>query len=207
MTLRVQSASGAASRASQTGALSPVSVAGAALWALAFAALCFYLLVYLAHTANLAAYPYDLDQGEAYDLNSGWLIAQGRPIYTSSEQFPYYSSNYPPVYSLLLAPIVGATGPTLASGRLLSAGATLLAAAVIALVVGRRSGDGLAAVTAGLLFLASNYVFHTTPLARVNGLALLFALAGLACCADWEPTWERGHPGRPGARTTGAARM
>src|SRR5215212_4593470 len=140
MTLRVQSASGAASRASQTGALSPVSVAGAALWALAVAALFFYLLVYLAHTANLAAYPYDLDQGEAYDLNSGWLIAQGRPIYTSSAQFPYYSSNYPPVYSLLLAPIVGATGPTLASGRLLSAAATLLAAAVIALVVGRRSG-------------------------------------------------------------------
>src|SRR5690606_14522683 len=34
--------------------------------------------------------------------------------------------------------------------------------------------------------MGSNYVFHTTPLARVNGLALLFAVAGLACCAAWD---------------------
>ena len=47
---------------------------------------------------------------------------------------------------------------------------------------GWRTRDGLAALTAGLLFIASTYVFHTTPLARVNGLALLFAVAGLACC-------------------------
>ena len=76
--------------------------------ALGVAVLFFYLLVYVAHAANLAAYPYDLDQGEAYDVNSGWLLAQGRPIYTDNERFPYYSSNYPPVYSLLLAPVVGA---------------------------------------------------------------------------------------------------
>src|SRR3954464_2881021 len=104
--------------------LSPTLMAGATLWALALAALFFYLLVYVAHTANLAAYPYDLDQGEAYDVNSGWLIGQGRPIYTDSRQFPYSSPNSPPIYSLLLAPIVGQTVPTLASGRLLSAAAT-----------------------------------------------------------------------------------
>lgn len=171
--------------------LSPVYVGGAILVALAVAILFFYLLVYAAHTANLAAYPYDLDQGEAYDVNSGWLIAQGQPIYTDSRTFPYYSSNYPPVYSLFLAWIIGGTEPSLAAGRLLSAAATLLAGIVIALVVGWRTGDGLAGLTAGLLFTASNYVFHTTPLARVNGLALLFAVAGLACCAVWEraPRW------------------
>jgi hypothetical protein len=166
--------------------LTPVYVGGATLWALAVLALIFYLLVYVSHTANLAAYPYDLDQGEAYDVNSGWLLAQGRPIYTDNQRFPYYSSNYPPVYSLLLASIIGVTAPTLASGRLLSAVATLLAAVVIAVAVGGRTRNGLASLTAGLLFIASNYVFHTTPLARVNGLALLFAVAGLACCDAWE---------------------
>src|SRR5215210_3671627 len=79
--------------------LTPVYVGGATLWALATLALIFYLLVYVSHTANLTAYPYDLDQGEAYDVNSGWLLAQGRPIYTDNQQYPYYSSNYPPIYS------------------------------------------------------------------------------------------------------------
>jgi hypothetical protein len=181
--------------------LSRTEVAGALLWALAVAMLGLYLLVYLAYTADLAAYPYDVDQGEAYDVNSGWLIAQGRPIYTDSQTFPYYSSNYPPVYSLLLAPIVTSTGPTLAAGRLLSASATVLAAMVIGVAVGRRTGNGVAGLTAGLLFMSSNYVYHTTPLARVNGLALLFAVAGLACCAAWENTpWERRLPARPGQR-------
>jgi hypothetical protein len=62
-------------------------VGGAALWALGIAVLFFYLSVYVAHVANLAAYPYDLDQGEAYDVNSGWLLAQGMPIYTDNADF------------------------------------------------------------------------------------------------------------------------
>src|SRR5687768_1138021 len=74
--------------------LTPMSVGGAVLWALGVGVLCFYLLVYVGHAANLAAYPYDLDQGEAYDVNSGWLLARGRPIYTDNERFPHYSSNY-----------------------------------------------------------------------------------------------------------------
>jgi Dolichyl-phosphate-mannose-protein mannosyltransferase len=163
---------------------------GAGLWALALAVLFFYLLVYAGHIASLATYPYDLDQGEGYDVNSGWLIAQGRPIYTTSEEHPYYSSNYPPVFSWLLAPILLLTGPTLAAGRLLSAGAALLTAVLIGGLVTRRSGSGVAGLTSGLLFLASTYVFHTTPLARVNALALLFALAGLVCCYGRSTRWQ-----------------
>jgi hypothetical protein len=159
------------------------------LLAVAMALLLFYLLVYVAHTTNLAAYPYDLDQGEGYDLNSGWMLTQGRPIYTNNAEFPYYSSNYPPVFSALLGAIVGQTGPTLAAGRLLSATATLLTAVLIGLIVRRRTGSGFAAVAAGLLFISSTYVFHTTPLARVNGLALLFGLAGVACCLGRGLAW------------------
>ncbi|MGE3909349.1 MAG: hypothetical protein AB7K36_08360 [Chloroflexota bacterium] len=172
--------------------LCPVAVSGAILWSLALACLLFYLLVYVAHSANLAAYPYDLDQGEGYDLNSGWLLAQGRPIYTDNSQYPYYSSNYPPVYSVILASIVAQTGPTLAAGRLLSAAAALLTALVIAVIVYRQTGNGVASLTAGLLFISSNYVFHTTPLVRVNALALLFALGGVACCLVRGAAWTAG---------------
>jgi len=159
-----------------------VFLGGALLWSLALVLLVVYLMIYLSHAAELAHYPYDLDQGEGYDVNSGWLIAQGRPIYTDNEQFPYYSSNYPPVYSLLLALIVKLTGPTLAAGRVLSASAAVGTAVVIALLASRRLPNGVASLTAALLFLSSIYVFHTTPLARVNALALLFALLGLICC-------------------------
>jgi hypothetical protein len=167
-------------------------LAGAVLWALGIGLLFFYLLVYAAHAANLAMYPYDLDQGEGYDVNSAWLIAQGQPIYSDNARFPYYSSNYPPVYSLLLAPIIAQTGPTLAAGRLLSTIAALTAALVCSLVVGWRGRAGPAGLTAGLLFVGSSYVFHTTPLARVNALALLFALAGLACCLGRGWRWRAG---------------
>jgi 4-amino-4-deoxy-L-arabinose transferase-like glycosyltransferase len=167
-------------------------VAGGLLWALALGLLFFYLLVFAAHAANLAGYPYDLDQGEAYDLNSGWLLAQGRPIYTDNQQFPYYSSNYPPVFSYILSLVVAQTGPTLAAGRLLSAAAAGLAAVLVGAVVARMSQSGPAALTVGLLFLASPYVFHTTPLARVNALALLFALVGLACCLGRGWAWTAG---------------
>jgi hypothetical protein len=169
-----------------------VFLAGAAAWALALGLLFFYLLVYVGHTVELAAYPYDVDQGEGYDVNSGWLIARGRPIYSDNEQFPYYSSNYPPLYSLALALIVGQTGPTLAAGRLLSAVAALATALVIGVLVQQRSRSSLAGASAGLLFVSSIYVFHTTPLARVNAVALLLAVLGLACCYGRGWSWQIG---------------
>lgn len=175
-----------------TGPLTVLALLGGLLWAVAVGLLVFYLLVYVAHTTNLARYPYDLDQGEGYDLHSGIALARGLPIYTDNSQYPYYSSNYPPIFSAILAAIVEQTGPTLAAGRVLSAAAALLTAALIGGVVYARTRVGLAALTAGLLFVGSVYVFHTTPLARVNALAVLFGLAGVACCLGRGWRWAAG---------------
>jgi hypothetical protein len=165
---------------------------GALLWALGLTLLFGYFLLYLAHAAVLVRYPFDVDQGEGYDVNSGWLLAQRRPIYNDNSLYPYYSSNYPPVFSLLLAPIVASYGPLLGAGRLLSATAAVLTALLIGLIVLRRTGSGLAAATAGLLYVSSNYVYHVTPLARVNALATLFALAGVYCCSRVGRGWVVG---------------
>ncbi|MDP8922887.1 MAG: glycosyltransferase family 39 protein, partial [Chloroflexota bacterium] len=162
------------------------------LWVVGLTLLLYYLLFYLQHTAILAQYPFDVDQGEGYDVTSGWLLWQGRSIYNDNSRWAFYSSNYPPVFSLLLAPIVGHYGPSLATGRLLSATTALLTALLIGLIVRRRTGHGPAAATAGLLYLASNYVYHVTPLARVNALAALFALAGVYCCTRTGPWWRVG---------------
>jgi hypothetical protein len=147
------------------------------LWTAALLALSLQVVVLLAHAARLLAFPFDLDQGEAYDVNSGWLLGQGLPIYTSNELFPYYSSNYPPGYALAVSAAIKLWGPSLLAGRAVSLAATLGVGALLFWSLRRRAGAFGGAVAVGTFFL-SNYLFHVGALARVNPLTLLLALAG-----------------------------
>ena len=138
-----------------------------------------YAVVYLQFALQLAGFPFDLDQGEGYDAWSGWLINLGQLPYTTNADFPYYSSNYPPLWSYLVSIPMAWLGPGLVAARLMSALAGLLTAGVLGSAAFRLSGKPLAGALAAGFFLASPYVFHTTPLARVNSLALLAAVVGL----------------------------
>lgn len=148
-------------------------------WLLVGLWLAFYLVVYGLYAYALVRFPFDYDQGEGYDVNSAWALAQGLPIYASPDQYPFYSSNYPPLYSLLLAPLVGVFGPRLALGRLLSLVAVAVIAAVIFRAVQIETGRWRPALFAALLFFASPYVYHVTPLARVNALMVALGLAAV----------------------------
>ncbi|HOR01602.1 MAG TPA: hypothetical protein PLJ35_22535 [Anaerolineae bacterium] len=141
--------------------------------------LLYYLGVYAIRANALLRFPFDYDQGEGYDVNSAWLLSRGESIYGSPDRYPFYSSNYPPVYALLLAPLVAAFGPQLALGRALSLAATALAVVTIAAAVHTETGRWRPAVGAGLFFLASPYVYHVTPLARINALMVALALLGV----------------------------
>ena len=157
-----------------------------------------YAVVYLQFAAQLASFPFDLDQGEGYDAWSAWLINLGQLPYTSNAAFPYYSSNYPPLWSYLVSIPMAWLGPGLAPARLLSTLAALAAAGV--LWYRRPAAFGshrLAGALAAGFFLASPYVFHTTPLARVNSLALLSAVVGLTLLETADP--PAGDPRQPGA--------
>ncbi len=149
-----------------------------ALWP-ALAVLGLYAAFYVQLAARLVGFPYDLDQGEGYDAWSGWLIHLGQLPYTSNAVYPYYSSNYPPVWSYLVSIPMAWTGPGVGSARVVSALAGVLCAVAIGVAARRLSGSWWAAALAGGFFLASPYVFHTTPLARVNGTALLFGLVAM----------------------------
>src|SRR5712691_4030843 len=138
-----------------------------------------YAVVYVQFAAQLAGFPFDLDQGEGYDAWSAWLVNLGQLPYSNNAEFPYYSSNYPPLWSYLVSIPMAWVGPGLASARLVSTIAALGVAGVLGLAAQRISGRSLAGVLAAGFFLASPYVFHTTPLARVNSLALLAAVSGL----------------------------
>jgi hypothetical protein len=153
-------------------------MAGLELWP-ALLLLVIYALAYCQFALQLAAFPFDLDQGEGYDAWSGWLINLGQLPYTTNVSFPYYSSNYPPLWSYLVSIPMAWVGPGLAAGRLVSTLSAIATAVVLGLSAQRLTRRPLAGVLAGGLFLASPYVFHTTPLARVNSLALLAAVLGL----------------------------
>jgi hypothetical protein len=143
-----------------------------------------YGLIYLQFAIQLINFPFDLDQGEGYDAWSGWLINVGQLPYTSNVQFPYYSSNYPPLWSYLVSIPMAWVGPGLGAARIVSTVAALATAAVLGIAAYRLSRRPMAAVLAGGFFIASPYVFHTTPLARVNSLALLSAVVALTLLDD-----------------------
>jgi hypothetical protein len=141
--------------------------------------LAIYAVAYVQFAVQLLGFPFDLDQGEGYDAWSAWLINLGQLPYTSNAEFPYYSSNYPPLWSYLVSIPMAWLGPGLAPARLVSTLATLATAGVLGVAAQRLSGRALASWLAAGFFLASPYVFHTTPLARVNSLALLLAATSL----------------------------
>jgi hypothetical protein len=148
-----------------------------------------YTLSYAAFAGQLIAFPFDLDQGEGYDAWSGWLINLGQLPYTNNALFPYYSHGYPPVWSYVVSIPMAWTGPGLAPARAVSVLATLGSALLIGRAAFRQGGTAWTGALAASVFLSSPYVFHSTPLARVNALMLLLDLAALSLFA--QPTWRR----------------
>lgn len=162
--------------------------AGLAL--LAFVA---YVGIYVAYAVDLFRWPYDYDQGEGFELYDAMLYQQGAWPYLDNAVFPFYASNYPPVFHLLMIPLFPIFGQTLLAGRVLSFAATLLTAGAIAWAVRRRARGFLIPLMCGLGFLASNFVYHVGPLARLHMTMVLFetlTVMFIAGAADERRGWR-----------------
>src|SRR5437016_6825622 len=90
-----------------------------------------YALAYAQFALQLAAFPFDVDQGEGYDAWSGWLVNLGQLPYSTKADFPYYSSNYPPLWSYLVSIPMAWVGPGLSAARTVSAVSALATAGVL----------------------------------------------------------------------------
>jgi hypothetical protein len=156
------------------------------LLGLAFAALLFLFLVYLIYAVALFRFPFDYDQGEGFELWDALLFSRGQWIYQDNETFPFYSSNYGPLFPLLLAPLVKLFGPKLWVGRLFSFLTTLVIGGTIFWVVRRETRDRTIAALAGLTFFAANIVYQIGPLFRLHMTMVMFGLLGIACIARLE---------------------
>ncbi len=151
-----------------------VVVAHRVLLALVVLALLGYFVVYVVYAVNLILFPFDYDQGEGFELVDTMLFSQFRWPYQDPEVFPFYSSNYPPLFHLLNVPFVWLFGPAYWYGRLLGFVGTLITAAAIGYAVYRVEPHRWVAIASGLAFLASNYVYHIGPLFRQHMSMVMF---------------------------------
>lgn len=182
-------------RASSREPLTLTRLAGLLPLLFVFALFIGYLVVLLLYGRAVIRFPFDYDQGEGFELYDAVRLAHGQNIYLDNAAFPFYSSNYPPVYRLMLVPLVWLFGPSLWVGRALTLACTLIIGGLVALAalhqmqaVPRAKASEMpflmrlmVAVLAGLAFLAANYVYQIAPLARAHLPMVMFAFAGILC--------------------------
>jgi hypothetical protein len=132
-----------------------------------------YLIVYIAYAVELFRWPYDYDQGESFELYDAVLHSQGKWPYRDGSTYPFYASNYPPFFHLLMIPLFPIFGQRLLAGRVLSFSITLLTAGAIGWTVRRRTGGVYIPLMCALGYTASNFVYHIGPLCRQH-LTMVF---------------------------------
>lgn len=125
-----------------------------------------YFLVYTLYAYELFQFPFDYDQGEGFELVDTILFSRGEWPYRDINRYPFYSSNYPPFFHLVVVPLVWLFGPHYWTGRLVAYLGTLVTATVIGYAVQRETQRKWLALLSGLAYLASNYVYHVGPLFR-----------------------------------------
>ncbi|MBN1247156.1 MAG: hypothetical protein JXC32_05825 [Anaerolineae bacterium] len=155
-----------------------------ALRTLVLIALAAYLAVYITYAMDLFRWPYDYDQGESFELYDAVLHSQGDWPYRDSSTFPFYASNYPPVFHILNTLLFPVLGQTLLSGRVLSFAITLMTAALIGFAVWRRTGGWFLPAASGAAYLASNFVYHVGPLCRQHLLMVFLELLCVTLIAN-----------------------
>ncbi len=158
-----------------------------------------YLVVYTIYAVELFRFPFDYDQGEGFELMDTVLFSQGEWPYRDNDQYPFYSSNYPPLFHVVVAPLVWIFGPQYWTGRLVSFLGTLVTAVAIGYGVQRQIRRWWLAVLVGLAFLASNYVYHVGPLFRQHMFMVMLetlAVVWLTMTIDKEERDGRSYPKR-----------
>lgn len=149
-----------------------------ALFALALLLMAAHLVIYVQYAAGLIPFPFDYDQGEGFELVDTIMLSRGEWPYRTTEIYPFYASNYPPLFHVILVPFVWVFGEAYWYGRLAGFAGTLVTALAIGYAVHREERHRPVAVLAGLAFLASNYVYHVGPLFRQHmGMVMFETLA------------------------------
>ncbi len=148
-------------------------------------------LIFLTHGVIGVAHRYPLDYGEAPLVDQALRLARGENIYQRDlSEPPYTISNYPPLYPALMTPFVGLFGPSFLPGRLISVLCAVATAVFLGLILHTQTGNRIAALVAGGIFLAVPYVVGWSALARVDMLALALSTGALYTVSRFHDDWR-----------------
>ena len=137
------------------------------------------------YAVNLLGFPYDYDQGEGFEVHDTVLFSRLQLPYRDTEIYPFYASNYPPLFHIMAAPFARIFGPAYWYGRLLGfLRDRWWPRAAIAYAVyrdGGRQPASMAVYCQRLAFLSSNFVYHIGPLFRQHMMMVTFEVRGDRC--------------------------
>ncbi|HLA45175.1 MAG TPA: hypothetical protein VJZ27_17140 [Aggregatilineales bacterium] len=154
------------------------------LYLLTLAMMLGHFFIYAYYSFSLMRFPFDYDQGEGFELVDTVYLSEGKSPYRDNETFPFYASNYPPVYHVVLIPFVWIFGADYWYGRLVAFIGTLVTAGAIGYAIYRAEKRRDIALLMGLAFLASNYIYHIGPLFRQHYFMVMFEVLAVVVLAN-----------------------
>jgi len=150
-----------------------------AFQAVALFILLLYALMFAYHAAASIGFPYQMDYGEGLEIYVIARLLSGQNMYGDITQAPYHTLEYPPLYTLAVAPVAALIGVRYAAGRIVSVALSLVVGGLLGWIVYEETRKVGAAAVAGLFWLASHLVYNWAVLMREDMLSLALSLAGL----------------------------
>src|SRR5688572_3448102 len=124
----------------------------------ALAVFAWHAVQLLRHSAEVVAFPFQIDYGEAPELNRALLLARGQQIYVDVSTPPYQMANYTLLYPALVSLFVRFTGPEFWPGRAISFAATLASGVSLALAARGLGAPWVGAALASVIWLSHHPV-------------------------------------------------
>ncbi|MEO5834133.1 MAG: glycosyltransferase family 39 protein [Nakamurella sp.] len=138
------------------------------------------VLAYLVVAVLRIGYPYELSHFEGSMVEVTARVATGQPLY-ARPTLEFTPWPYPPLYFWLTGAVASVTGVSLLPLRLVSLVASLIVLLLIAVIIRRAGGSGLAAAVGVGLYAASYRVSGAwADTARVDSVLLAFLLSAVA---------------------------
>ncbi len=129
-----------------------------------------WLVLYCMYSVALLEYPYEWEPGEGSKILYALQILRGLPLYSSNQTFPMLGNCYPPLYPLVVAPLVAIGGPLLLWGRLVSILSIIGSIVLLACVAKRSTGSWFFSLIAGSCFVYAASISNWYSLARMDSL-------------------------------------
>ena len=137
------------------------------------------LMIYLQQSLISVSYPFQLEYGEGFILDSAVLFSQGQSIYPPVTENSPKIALYPPVYYCIYSIFINLFGISFAWGRIISVLSAIIIGFLIFLIINKKTANIKISVICLVIFLMSPAVYKWSSLARVDLLALLFSFIGV----------------------------